>query len=57
MRFAFETRWLRFELEIGTPVLRPRKYVVLPRKTCFRVQENLRRGIAVRLHERAISPQ
>ena len=57
MRLAFEMRWLRFELEIGAPRLRPRKYQVLPRKTCFRVQENLRRAIAARLRERALSLQ
>jgi hypothetical protein len=54
MRIAFEIRWMRFELEIGPSALNPRKYQVLPRQTCFRVQEKLRCGIAARLREPAL---
>jgi len=52
MRIAFVGRWLRFELELGAPDLRPRKYQVLPRKIRFRVQEELWRGVAARLSQR-----
>jgi hypothetical protein len=52
MRITFEGRWLRFELELGTPCPPPRKYEVLPRRTCFRVREAIWRGVASRLHEK-----
>ena len=57
MRIAFEGRWFRFELELGAPTLRLKKYQILPRRTCFQVQESLWRGIATRLQERALSQQ
>ncbi len=49
MKFTFETRFLRLEFEFGYPRLEPKKYEVLPRKSCYRLHDRLMDGISSRL--------
>jgi hypothetical protein len=52
MRITFEGRWFHFDLEIGSAKWRPKKYEVLPKKSCSRVRDHLWRSVAKKLRQR-----